>query len=211
MSEKGYNEIKLAWEDECETEDLVDLEDLKLSRMSSYISQIRFKLASTPSEQKLQADIYSHEALNAEFMLHDLLILRRGKILRIASEQKKPTGIMTLSEEEFFNRVTRGFDTHSKFVENVIAGTPEPTLKHVNDVETIGPEKPAKKHTESSDLDYVMVRFLRPIEEQFMGFDEKIYGPFQKEDVAVIPTENAKIWLSDGTVARIAPNVEDKK
>ncbi len=211
MSEQGYNEIKQAWEDECKTESLVDLEDLKLSRMSSYISQIRLQLASTPSEQKLQADIFSHEALNAEFMLRDLLILRRRKIIGTALEQKTPVGIMTLSEEELFNRVTRGFTAHSKFVEDVLTGTPEPTMKRVNDVEKTDSEKLAKKDTDSTELNYVMVRFLRPIEDQFMGFDEKTYGPFQKEDVATIPAENAKIWLSDGTVARIVPIMEERE
>ncbi|MHA1636947.1 MAG: DNA replication complex subunit Gins51 [Candidatus Thorarchaeota archaeon] len=210
MNEQGYNEIKQAWEDECETESLVDLEDLKLSRMSSYISHIRLQLASTPSDQKLQADIFSHEALNAEFMLRDLLTLRRGKILATALEQKTPEGIMTLSEEELFNRLTRSFEAHSKFVEDVLTGTPEPTMKRVNDVEKIDADKLAKKPSKSTELNYVMVRFLRPIEDQFMGFDEKTYGPFQKEDVATIPAENAKIWLSDGTVARIVPSMEER-
>ena len=211
MSEQGYEEIRQAWEDECETESLVDLEDLQLSRMSSYISQIRLQLASTPSDKKLQADIFSQEALNAEYMLRDLLILRRGKILGTALEQKTPVGIMTLSEEELFNRLTRGFIAHSKFVGDVLAGTPEPTMKRANDVEKIDSEILSKEHTESTELNYVMVRFLRPIEEQFMGFDEETYGPFQKEDVATIPAENAKIWLSDGTVARIVPNMEERE
>lgn len=210
MSEQGYDEIKQAWEDECETESLVDLEDLKLSRMSSYISQIRLQLASTPSDKKLQADILSQEALNTEYMLRDLLILRRSKILGIVLEQKTPVGIMTLSEEELFNRLTRGFEAHSKFVEDVITGTPEPTMKRTNDGEKIDSETFPKKHTESTELNYVMVRFLRPIEDQFMGFDEETYGPFQKEDVATIPAENAKIWLRDGTVVRIVPNMEEQ-
>ena len=210
MSEQGYNEIKQAWEDECETESLVDLEDLKLSRMSSYVSQIRLQLASTPSDQKLQAGILSQEALNAEFMLRDLLILRRGKILATALEQKTPVGIMTLSEEELFNRLTRGFDAHSKFVEDVLAGTPEPTMTRTNEAESIDSETLPEKNIVSTELNYVMVRFLRPIEDQFMGFDEETYGPFQKEDVATIPAENAKIWLRDGTVVRIVPNMEER-
>jgi hypothetical protein len=29
------------------------------------------------------------------------------------------------------------------------------------------------------------------------------YGPFKKEDVAVIPTVNARTWLRDGTVVSV--------
>ena len=47
------------------------------------------------------------------------------------------------------------------------------------------------------------MRFLRSISDAFLGLDEKTYGPFKKEDIAVIPTANAKTWLRDGTVIRI--------
>lgn len=40
----------------------------------------------------------------------------------------------------------------------------------------------------------IVVRFLKPIE-QFMGVDMKKYGPFQKEDVAILPFENARALM----------------
>jgi len=36
-------------------------------------------------------------------------------------------------------------------------------------------------------VEYIVVRFLRPIKEPFMGLDEMTHGPFEKEDVAKIP------------------------
>ncbi|MHA2360327.1 MAG: DNA replication complex subunit Gins51 [Candidatus Thorarchaeota archaeon] len=47
---------------------------------------------------------------------------------------------------------------------------------------------------------------MRSVEEAFVGIDEVTYGPFQKEDVATIPTDNARIWLSDGTISRVVTN-----
>jgi len=52
-------------------------------------------------------------------------------------------------------------------------------------------------------VEYVSVVFLRPVEHAFVGLDEATYGPFKAGDNAMIPTENAKNWLHDGTVARI--------
>ena len=34
------------------------------------------------------------------------------------------------------------------------------------------------------------------------------YGPFKKEDVAMIPSANARTWLRDGTVIRIVAEEE---
>ncbi len=45
-----------------------------------------------------------------------------------------------------------------------------------------------------------------------MGLDEATYGPFKKEDIATIPTENVRAWLRDGTVTRVVTEeLEAKK
>ena len=64
--------------------------------------------------------------------------------------------------------------------------------------------------TDSDDIEYVLVRFLRPVEDAFLGLDEMTYGPFEKDDIATIPTENARVWLRDGTVTRVAVDIQDK-
>src|SRR5919197_1882324 len=43
----------------------------------------------------------------------------------------------------------------------------------------------------------ITVRFLKTME-QFMGVDMKKYGPFQQEDVAVLPIENARSLIDNG-------------
>jgi hypothetical protein len=42
-----------------------------------------------------------------------------------------------------------------------------------------------------------------------MGLDEMVYGPFKKEDIAMIPSGNARNWLKDGTVTRVVPAIEE--
>jgi DNA replication initiation complex subunit (GINS family) len=211
LSEINYNAIKTAWEDEISNEGLQDLADLRLSKMISYLSKVRLELASTNADNILQADLLTQEALNIEFMLKDLLEYRRNKILKAALSNRKPTGDMTLTEEGFYKATQRAFDSHTEFVKESLSGaSPKPKSKPK---EKKG--KTAKKkqddhilEEETDDIDYVVVRFLRPIEEQFMGLDEKTHGPFAKESVAKLPAANVRIWLRDGTASRIVPEDE---
>ena len=207
----NYNDIESAWEQETVNESLQNLEDLKLSRMVSYLSEVRVSLAKTKAEDQLQADLLAQEALNIEFMLNDLLLLRQDKILKAALAQRRPIGTMTLAEEEFYNRLLRGVEGHQEFVKGALTGTPPSTTKRST-------RKKRKKGEDKSDVpaeeatEYVLVRFLRPIKDAFMGLDEATYGPFKKEDIATIPTENARALLRDGTATRVvAEELEVKK
>lgn len=48
----------------------------------------------------------------------------------------------------------------------------------------------------------VLVRFLKPIE-SFVGVDMNKYGPFQQEDVASLPLENARSIVDSGLAVQI--------
>jgi DNA replication initiation complex subunit (GINS family) len=194
LSNLLYNDISAAWAAETENEELQNLEDLRLNKMTEYLSRIRYALTETPAENQLQADMYAQEALNLEFMLKDLLLIRRTKIIRAALAQRKPLGAMALSEEELYNRLLRGFEGHSEFVRETIAGMPSATIKQPAD-----DEEPSQEDA----VDYVFVRFLRSIDDPIIGIDERTYGPFKKEDLTTIPAANARVWLRDGTVVRV--------
>lgn len=200
MSEISYINIKNAWEDELSNNALQNLADLRLSKMVSYLSKVRLELAATNADDVLQADLLSQQALNIEFMLKDLLEYRRNKILKAAFSNRKPTGDMTLAEEGFYKETQRALDSHIDFVKEALSGaTPQSKPKTKKG-------KSTKKSDETiEDIDYIIVRFLRPIKEPFMGLDEKTHGPFEKEAVAKIPVANARTWLRDGTASRIIP------
>ena len=206
MSEMNYDMIKQSWEDEIENETLQDLTDLRLSKMISYLSKIRLALASTDAEDTLQADLLTQEGLNIEFMIQDLLELRKDKIMKAILLDRKPPGDMTLAEEEFYNRVQRAFDGHTDFIKESLSGiaTPRKKTKDKKD-KKIDTKVDDEQYTGTTEIDYVIVRFLKPITEAFLGLDEITYGPFEKEEVATIPAANAKVWLRDGTASRIVP------
>jgi DNA replication initiation complex subunit (GINS family) len=201
LSDISYEDIKSAWEDEISSETLQNLADLRLSKMIEYLTQVRLELASTNADDVLQSDLLTQEALNIEFMIKDLLEYRKIKILRDALANRKPTGDMTLTEEGFYKDIQRALDTHTEFVKESLSGaTPLSKSKGTKTKSgTVTTEE------DSDEIDYVVVRFLRPIKEPFMGLDEKTHGPFEKEDVAKIPAANVRIWLRDGTATRVVP------
>ena len=195
-----YDMISAAWEAETGNEELQSLNDLQLTKMTEYLSKVRFELTETAAGNQLQADLLSQEALNLEFMIKDLLMVRRSKIVKAALEQTKPSGELTLSEEEFYNRLVRGIDGHLESVNESLTGLPSPTPKQS------GAEIGASEVYD--EVEYVVVKFVNPIEDAFLGMDEATYGPFKKQDLARIPFANAKQWLQDGTVVRVVPDNE---
>ena len=48
----------------------------------------------------------------------------------------------------------------------------------------------------------VLVRFVKPME-QFIGVDMGKYGPFQQEDVATLPLENARSFIETGIAVQV--------
>ncbi|MEW5840668.1 MAG: hypothetical protein AB1753_06655 [Thermoproteota archaeon] len=48
----------------------------------------------------------------------------------------------------------------------------------------------------------IVVRFVRPME-QFIGVDMYRYGPFQEEDVATLPLENARSFIETGVAVQV--------
>ena len=48
----------------------------------------------------------------------------------------------------------------------------------------------------------IVVRFIRPMD-QFIGTNMTKYGPFQEEDVAVLPFENARSLIENGKALEV--------
>jgi len=196
LTELNYDNIRRIWEREINSEELQDLDDLTVGKMAEYLSHVRLALTEVPADNNLQVEIYTREIENLEYMLTDLLKIRMRKILEAALAQQSPAGMMTIAEEEFYNRVSRGVSAHASFLESILTGSVSVDTKverTTGDVEA----------TENGGMEYVTVMFTRSIDTPFIGLDEKTYGPFEREDVATIPVANAQAWLRDGTVVRV--------
>ena len=56
------------------------------------------------------------------------------------------------------------------------------------------------------DSDFTILRFLQPCP-AFLGVDMRIYGPFQREDVATVPAIQAKNLIRSGHALEIHPGI----
>ena len=135
--------------------------------------------------------------------------LAKVVLIDIADEEKVHAGEflkllheLQPDEEGFYKETQRALDSHAEFVKESLSGTAphsKPKSKKGKTTKTVS------ESSQEDGIDYIIVRFLRPIKEPFMGLDEKTHGPFEKEDVAKIPAANVRIWLRDGTATRIVP------
>jgi hypothetical protein len=178
---------------EVNEEALQPLTSKRLTKMVIYLSKVRLMLASDSTDDKLQKELLKQEALNLEFMIRDLLLLRRQKILnlvlarRLLSEDQ-----VTMNEVDFYRKTKFAFDNHNEFVESSLAGA-----------STIPQSDTGKDLDSSAGTEYVTVRFLKDIDNAFMGLDGLEHGPFKKENVAMIPYKNAMNLSQDGAVSRV--------
>ncbi len=178
---------------EVRSEKLQDLEDVRFSKMVEYVSRVRLSLAEAKSD--LDEELLSKEGQNLEFMLRDLLLLRRDKILRDAMSLAKPEGLMILPEEEFYNRMIRAFKGHFEFVNDSLRGVTH-SLTHP-------PTGADGNLDESDEIEYVTVRFIKATGIPAEGLDGRTYGPYEKEDLARMPSSTALVWINQNIAVRV--------
>ncbi len=115
----------------------------------------------------------SWEYDSAKRLLQDLLDKRESKILNLALfhiRSGADPGKLTKEEQELFDYIISGIKSFRKKLKEGVEGKMEP-------MSTIG--------------------FLTDTPE-FVGMDERNYGPFSKGDVASIPADNAKLLIDKG-------------
>jgi DNA replication initiation complex subunit (GINS family) len=158
-------------------EDLVKYFNEKKSILES---QQKKKSIFTPSEtQKTQKQIE-----NIKKIIRELYEKRENKIIQLAMfasrNNDNPLFQEMLPEErKFFKELLGVINNYRKnILYNLIEGK-HPEIKQ--------PEKPKELKTEKKDS-IKMVRFLQSIP-KFIGTDLNIYGPFEEEEIAALPSE----------------------
>jgi DNA replication factor GINS len=129
--------------------------------------------------------ISEKERENAERMLEDLTQTRLRKILNAELEGKTiEASFLTPEERKTQAELKRILREHSEWVKSILMGY----------TTRIGVESKTSK--------FKVVRFMEPLP-AIIGIDMKTYGPFQPEDVASIPVENAVNLIRRGIAKEI--------
>ena len=181
-----YKKLYEDWKRERENPSLQDLDNDYYPTMASYASKLREQNRMLDKTSVL-GKIMTKEMDYVEKMLKDLLHIRLTKIIQAEMEGTPlVTANLLPDEREFHSEIRRSIGSFNDMARNIILGRldrAEPRLQ---------------KSTPSGDFTgYKVLRFLKPVP-AIMGVDMKTYGPFNPEDVASLPEENAENLIRRG-------------
>ena len=181
-----YDELYAAWRLEIENGELSSLPSDFYVRVAEYLRRVKEE-NKMQDKKTVRTNLLEHEMKNVQQMAQELLFTRYRKIVKmVVAGHKISLDTLTAEEVKLYNGVTPSAEAYARFVSGILEG-------HVVKVEvvTASAAEPPMVHLR------VTVRFLKPVP-SIVGADMKSYGPFQVEDVASVPIENAKILLKQG-------------
>lgn len=156
-------------------------------------------------QNDLKIKIFETYKNNINFLFDDLLNIRKVKILNSAISLKDIDIDHVIEAEKLLYQnlisSTKGYNkvkAISIFEEKEIEADISPMIRAeeteiaVKDNGAIFPE--IIRHQEKEIIEFTLLRFIEKTP-PLVGFDLLNYGPFEKEDVAYIPSANAKILI----------------
>jgi DNA replication initiation complex subunit (GINS family) len=189
MTDK-YDRLKRAWQLEKQKKELQNIPDQFLTEMKEYISTIE---DIKTNENTLKDQIIKREKFNASIMFKEITQTRIHKIVSAELNGTPMTATHLTPDEQQFHANFR------QLVSNYMQGIP----LFLESSQQVTPSKKTweKKH-QPIEGDLMVLRFLKPLP-AIMGIDLKAYGPFNAEDVASIPRENALNLIRRGIAKEV--------
>lgn len=185
--------IQDKWKDERGSENLTPMDEIFYSAMRELLKKrtIKTKKEINPLIRKIQETRLER----IKYVINDLMRIRTTKLIAMVMNREKVTVNLAREEQDFYNRFSQIHDLYRKEV----FSPKDAAYTDINKL--IGKEI---EEEEEEEIDYVAIRFIKKTKSQIQGLDGKTYGPFEPEDVCLIPKENAI-----GLVRReIAENIE---
>jgi len=173
-----FNELFKAWKKEEENEEIQSLSQDFYLNINRYINGLKEKIEREQDSIKLE--LAKEEYSYAVKILSKLVDTRIKKILnKVIEEKKVPLELLAEEEKEVFSPLNKVVDLIIKFKEKLFKGEIELKKKKL-----------------------VIVRFLQELP-KIVDENLKVYGPFESEDIAVLPEENAEALIKRGAVEKI--------
>ena len=175
-----------AWRREFHSPELQELRPDFFREVATYVRRLR-EAQRNLDQRSLKAILLEEETKRIEQLSVELIDRRLSKIWRTSQTNAQVT---THPSEKWAQEELSTLARHyRKFKEDMVQGI-EPS------------NTPEKKR------DNLLLRFVKDIP-SIIGVDLKTHGPFLKEDVAVLPYENAESLIRQGTAVEIRPSHRD--
>ena len=188
-----FDKIEDKWKEEREREELTPIDEAFYGAMREFLRKrsIRVKEEINPLTKKL----LEAKLNRVRYVLSDLLKIRTAKIIQMVLNKKEIKVKLSREEIDFYDRISKIYDIYRKEVFS-------PKDAAFTDISSIIGEEGEEESED--EIEYVAVKFVKSTKEKIHGLDGQIYGPFEPEDVCLLPKENAI-----GLVRReIAQNIE---
>ncbi len=181
-----YDELYEAWAKERETTEIQALPKDFCVKLAGYMKRMREE-SRMLDEKTVRAKLLRREFRNVKKMVEELVKLRSEKALGKAMDGKVVAKeALTYEEEKVLGEVSPSLESYDTLLKDILGGrSPRIEVK----------EKPKR----------MILRFTQEIP-AIIGVDMKTYGPFEPEDVASLPVENARILIKQS----VAVEVENK-
>jgi DNA replication initiation complex subunit (GINS family) len=143
---------------------------------------------------------------NIKKIVRELYERREKKIINMAlNKSRTGSSIIDTSkllgvEKKFFSTVVAALNNYREGILLNVLNLKEPLISEPEPAKEEGESgKEAQKEGEKPTK---MVRFLNPIP-KFVGKELEVYGPFEEDDMASLPTEIAKLLIEKGRAEEI--------
>jgi len=182
-----YSELYEAWKHEKDSAVLEPLPKDFYIKLAEYVKKIREE-SRMLDEKTTRARLLLHEAESVRKMVKELLELRHDKVVKAVStvETARLEGL-SKEEEKLILDVAPAFESFQTLLNEITSGRLPKASR----------ERPKKR----------ALRFLMETP-AIIGADMKTYGPFQPQDVASLPAENAKILTKQGVAVEVEVKLE---
>ena len=178
-----YDGLYEAWKTEKENVEIQRLPKNFHAKIADYVKKIREERRML-DEKTTKAKLLKRELDNVKNMAEELFQLRYKKLREKAlARETVPREVLTEEEEKLYGEILPLAEAYQTFLKDILKGRLSPIEKE---------EKPKK----------TLLRFVQEIP-AIIGSDMKTYGPFEPEDIATLPSENARILIKQGVAVEV--------
>ena len=181
-----YNRLYDAWRKErLESKELQPLDPSFFSDLSQYIKKMHEELRML-DEKTLKYRLLNMELEKARQLASSVMDARFKKLMAmLLGNHSMEQEHFTDEEAELFRRVLQVVEQHENFKKRVVEGRSIDL--------TIRPAQETGK---------ILVRLTASVP-KIVGVDMRVYGPFDPEDVATLPRENAEALIRQKAAVKI--------
>jgi len=178
-----YDELYEAWKKEKENAEIQRLPRNFYDRIAEYVKKMREERRML-DKKTTKARLLKHEFKSVKNMTEDLIRLRYDKAMtRSLAGETVAREVLTEEEEKLYGEILPLAEAYQAFLRDILQGR----LSHIEKG-----EKPKR----------MLLRFVQEIP-AIVGSDMKTYGPFGPEDIATLPSENARILIKKGVAMEV--------